>query len=631
MRGPSLVTILGAGFFVLVAQLVVWLTPVRSLLIDIPENPAALDVTETREGDARRPGAEEAPVPAEETVAQAAALPESGAEGDASRPGAEEAPVPAEETVAQGPALPEPEAESGMSPAGAEETPAAAAETVAQAPALPESELEAEGDASRPSAEETPAAAAENVAQAPAPDKLFIVDTIRLKLNDPALRKGAHADDLAALEAFYVGYNGPARWVTDAGLTPPAQTIIGEIAKADDWGLDASALQVPPPDFRPTVAKDQAAVEIALDVAILKYARAAQGGRADPRAASRVFAQEPTLREPATILTEIFAAPAPDAYLRDFHPKHAQFERLRQALLKARAEDEAKPDDLNKLRVNMERWRWMPADLGAIYVWLNIPEFMVHVVKDGKTIHSEKVVVGNPNSPTPVLSADLKSIIFSPYRVVPLSIIRKNVLPALQKDRSSFGGNKTSVLEHYQLEVKRKGKPIDPTKIDWENVNLANLTFVQAPGPTNILGKVQFLFPNPRGVYLHETIVPSQLERAVRAVGQNSPRVGNPDKFAGVLLTEDKGWEAAKIAKLMAGSKNTEVKLDRPIPVHMTYFTVVADEEGKLRTIADVYGLDAAVEAAILGKVSPAPGVAEPVPVPPRKPSANGSLATSAP
>ena len=87
--------------------------------------------------------------------------------------------------------------------------------------------------------------------------------------------------------------------------------------------------------------------------------------------------------------------------------------------------DEGTPEDLNRLQVNMNRWRWMPEDLGTRYVWLNIPEFTLRVMKDGTAIHSEKAVVGSSANPTPVLSADLKSIEFHPYRVVPSPIIRR--------------------------------------------------------------------------------------------------------------------------------------------------------------------------------------------------------------
>jgi murein L,D-transpeptidase YcbB/YkuD len=478
----------------------------------------------------------------------------------------------------------------------------------------------------------TPNAAPEEEAPAPeetaapepaVPEKLQIADEIRLKLNDPTLRKGAHVDDLAALEKFYAQYSGPALWVTSAGLSPQAQAILGEIAKADEWGLDASAFVVPPPDFKAEGAEDQAATEVAIDLAILKYAREARGGGVDPSAVSKVFAQTPSVRDPATVLTEIAASATPDAYLRDLHPKQEQFERLHQALLKARA-SAAKPEDIERLVVNMQRWRWMPENLGASYVWLNIPEFMVYVVKDGKTVESEKAVVGSPSSPTPVLTANLKSIVFNPERTVPLSVIRQDVLPALKKGRSWLGGSDTSVLERYQLTVKYKGKPIDPDKIDWEKANLANLTFVQAPGPTNILGKVQFLYPNPRDVYMHDIILPAQLGHAV---GQPEPGVANPDKIAALLLAEDKGWNKAKVDKLIADGKTVEVKIDKPLPVHMTYFTAVVDEQGQVKTFGDVYKLDKLEKRDDAAAASPP--VAGSTPMPSRKPI-SGSLAATA-
>ena len=479
---------------------------------------------------------------------------------------------------------------------------------------------EAEIVAALPGATDHPSA---KTMVAEAPEKLFIVDTIRLKLNEAALRQGAHADDIAAVEAFYTAHNGPALWVTTAGISPEGQAILGELAKAGDWGLDPGLFRVPPADYRPTVADDQAATEIALSLAILKYARAARGGLVEPSAVSKVFDQTPQLRAPATVLTEIVATPAPDAYLTGLHPKHEQFAQLRQALLKAQSEQ-----DIARLEANMDRWRWMPEGLGPSYVWLNIPEFMVRVVKDGKTVQSEKIVVGNPNSPTPVLSADLKSIVFNPERTVPMSIIRKEVLPKLQKGTNWFGGGNTAILEQYQLTVKHRGKPVDPSQIDWDKANLSALTFVQAPGPTNTLGKVQFLYPNDRDIFLHDTIIRSQLERGVRAEGQQEPRVANPDDLAALLLAEDKGWAKAKVDKLIADGNTVEVKIDKPIPVHTTYFTAVVDEQGQVKTFDDIYKLDKLDKRDDAAAGSPP--VADTAPIPPRKP-ANGSLAASAP
>jgi murein L,D-transpeptidase YcbB/YkuD len=484
---------------------------------------------------------------------------------------------------------------------------------------------EAESVAMLPGAADEPVQEEEEEAMAePAvPQGLLITETIREKLSDPVLRQGAHPDDIAAVEAFYTAHSGPALWLTSAGISPGGQAVLGEMGRAGEWGLDPSLFRVPPASYQPTLTDDQAATEIAISLAILKYARAARGGLVEPSALSKIYDQSPTVRPPETVLTEISTASAPDTYLADLHPKHEQFTRLRQAQLKAQTEA-----DKERLKVNMDRWRWMPETLGETYVWLNIPEFMLHVVKDGKAAESEKIVVGSPNSPTPVLSADMTEIVFNPERVVPLSVIRRDVLPKLRESGGLFGGGATAILEQYQLTVNNRGRAIDPSKIDWDTVDLSKLTFVQAPGPTNILGKVQFLYPNDRDIYLHDTIIRSQLTRAVRAEGQSEPRVANPEKLAGVLLAESNGWSTAKAGQAAAGGKRTAVKLDKPIPVHMTYFTVLVDDQGEVKTFGDVYKLDEIEEPDDAAAVSPP--VAGSAPIPARKP-VNGNLAASAP
>ena len=446
-----------------------------------------------------------------------------------------------------------------------------------------------------------------------APQDLLIADTIRQLLDDPLLHEGHHADDITAVKSFYASHTGPALWLTTAGLSPDGQAVLGEIGRAGEWGVDPSLFQVPPADFKPVTASDQAATEIAISLACLKYARAARGGLAEPSAVSKVYDQTPAVRDPSTVLSGITASQAPDTYLTDLHPKHEQFVRLRKALVNAQSEEDAA-----RIETNMERWRWMPEDLGTSYVWLNVPEFMLHVVKDGKTVASEKIAVGNSKSPTPVLSADLEAIVFNPERKVPLSIIRRDVLPKLRESGGLFGGGASSILEQYKLTVKNRGRVIDPDKIDWNKVNLSKLTFVQASGRTNVLGKVQFLYPNDRGVFMHDTTLRSQLTRAVRAEGGKEPRVANPGTLAGVLLAEDKGWSQGKVNQLIKSGKTTRVKIDKPIPVHTTYFTAVVDDEGELKTFDDVYTLDK------LGKpgdeAAASPPIAGSTPAPSRKP-----------
>ncbi len=228
-----------------------------------------------------------------------------------------------------------------------------------------------------------PADRAEPAATSPEPTP--IVASIRAKLQDPTLARNANAQDLAALTAFYDARSDPI-WMTDMGFSSEAQSAIDEVLRADDWGLSSADFQLPPAGDLPNSVDDQALNEIKLDLAILKYARYARGGRTVPVQLSKLYGMTPSLRDPKTVLTEIADAPEPSVYLQGLHPKHVQFQRLHQALLKARAESEAgaKPANLQKIVVNMERWRWMPENLGSLHILLNVPAFMVYVARDGK-------------------------------------------------------------------------------------------------------------------------------------------------------------------------------------------------------------------------------------------------------
>jgi murein L,D-transpeptidase YcbB/YkuD len=444
----------------------------------------------------------------------------------------------------------------------------------------------------------------------PPVDATPVVAAIRGKLQDTAIRKDVPSGDLAALEAFY-NARGEAVWITDMGFSSEAQAAIDEIHEADDWGLNATAFALPNAGDLPDSLDDQAQAEIELNLAILKYARHARGGRTDPDKLKNVD-MHATLRDPKLVLAEVAVAPAPDEYLRSLHPKHEQFQRLHQALLKARAEAEAgaKPRNMQKLIVNMERWRWMPEDLGKLYVQINVPEFMVYIGKNGNVIHKEKVVVGKPVYATPIFSADLKSIVFNPEWTVPSTIIREDLLPRLRGGGGFFGGN-TSILKQHKLTVRYNGKQVDPSSIDWNRVNMGAISFHQAPGPTNVLGKVKFLYPNRHSVYMHDTIKRDLLNREVRSEGHHCPRVANPGKVAAIILAEDRGMPAAEIDKLLASGYNSGVSINGRVPVHTTYFTAAVDEEGNVRTFGDIYSLDAGVAAAILDEEAKPEAVAD--------------------
>ena len=431
------------------------------------------------------------------------------------------------------------------------------------------------------------------------------IDRIRSKLRDPNLRSNADPADLAAVQAFYLDSSATPLWITDMGLSARGQSALFEIEKADDWGLDAAAFELPPAGNLPSGPDDEAATEITLDLAILKYARFARGERLNPRELSAVFDQAPPLRDPTTVLMEIAAARAPDIYLQSLHPKHEQFVRLREALLRMRGEGSNavktghQADIRRRIIMNMERWRWMPADLGPLYVWSNTPEFMLYVVKDGKAIFADKTQVGTATDPTPVFSADMTTIVFNPEWTAPASVLVKSLLPRLRK------GN-YSILDKYAFSVSYQGNPVNPTKIDWSRVNIRDFTFTQKPGPKSNLGKVKFLLPNHHDVLLHDTFDARRkvFQQPMRAVGYGCVRMENPQQFAEVLLAEDKGWSASEVNDLWEHSVNSPVLLGRKVPVHLTYFTTVVDDSGNVTSFADIYGLDKKLAMALFGNTT---------------------------
>jgi murein L,D-transpeptidase YcbB/YkuD len=462
--------------------------------------------------------------------------------------------------------------------------------------AEPEPATPSSTSAPSPDAGPTPPAASGESPASP------VIAVIRTKVAEPAIRKTAASEDLAALQSFYAERTGSPLWITGMGFSARAQAVITEIEKADDWGLSADDFDLPPLSELPANLDEQASDEVKLDLAILKYARFARGGRLSPLRVSDLLDQKPALRSPETVLNEIGTATAPDVYLRGLHPKQVQFERLRQALLKARARGNKGVDTayVQRIILNMERWRWMPADLGAVHVEDNIPEFVGRVIKNGKTVYATKVVVGLPKYATPVFSADMRSIVFNPDWTVPETIINEDLTPALKAD----SGPDLSILRDHELNVSYQGKPVDPAQVDWGRANVMSYTFTQPPGPDNVLGRLKFNFPNRHAIYMHDTIQPEVFDETVRMASHGCIRVYQPAKLAAFLLAEDKGWSNQQVKEMLATGNNSVISLSHRIPVHLTYFTATVDEKGKVKTFADVYGIDAKMASALFGKAA---------------------------
>ncbi len=266
--------------------------------------------------------------------------------------------------------------------------------------------------------------------------------------------------------------------------------------------------------------------------------------------------------------------------------------------------------DIERIVLNMERWRWLPADMGAFHIENNIPEFATRVYDSGKIVHQEKIIVGKTDTPTSIFSANMQFVIFHPEWGVPDSIKVKELLPSLRHKTSQgddfFGLGQTvsdtRVLQRHNLRVSYNGRPVDASQIDWTKADPRAYSFIQPAGGQNVLGVVKFRFPNRHDIYMHDTPQRELFNDNVRAFSHGCMRVHNPARLAEVILAHDRGWPAERVASQIASHQSLEVKIEKQFPVHVTYFTARVDENGKLQTFNDLYGHDAKLAAALAGK-----------------------------
>ncbi|SFN04565.1 Murein L,D-transpeptidase YcbB/YkuD [Pleomorphomonas diazotrophica] len=240
---------------------------------------------------------------------------------------------------------------------------------------------------------------------------------------------------------------------------------------------------------------------------------------------------------------------------------------------------------------NMEMWRWMPRDLSQDYVFVNIPEFKVRVVRNGQQVHEARVVVGKTANQTPVFSGEMQYLVVNPYWHVPESIKIKEMLPAIQADPAGY-------FARHGYEVTWDGQLIDPTRVIWDENAVKAVGIRQVPGEANALGNIKFMFPNKHAVYLHDTPLRSLFNRDVRAFSHGCVRVDDPMAFADAVLQGDPEWTVPKLRAMFGGAER-RVDISTHLKVHLAYFTAFVDEAGKLQLRDDIYGHVQAIKKAL--------------------------------
>ena len=251
--------------------------------------------------------------------------------------------------------------------------------------------------------------------------------------------------------------------------------------------------------------------------------------------------------------------------LRGLLPTHPQYGALRTALA-----DPANAAQVKTIRLNMDRWRWLPRNLGDRYIIANVPAYTATLVENGVAVSRHKAVAGAIKTPTPQLSAMATGVILNPWWEVPTSISHEVAT------KSSFVAVRDSITGAVQR-------------------------YRQPPGPLNALGQMKFVMPNPYAIYLHDTNAKSRFNSAVRAFSHGCIRTDKIGDLARLLLSEDGGtWDAAKVADALASKKSVKATFVKPLPIYIVYFTAAAALDGSIVHYNDVYHRDGTVIAALL-------------------------------
>jgi murein L,D-transpeptidase YcbB/YkuD len=246
-------------------------------------------------------------------------------------------------------------------------------------------------------------------------------------------------------------------------------------------------------------------------------------------------------------------------------PTHSQYAALKAALAEAPASDTAERD---RIRLNMDRWRWLPRDLGEKYIIVNVPSFHATLVQDGVTRWKQRAIAGKLSTPTPQLNAMATGVILNPWWEVPKSI-----------EHEAAGKKGFVALKGDDGKIQR-----------WR----------QPPGPTNALGQLKFVMPNSKAIYLHDTNARSRFNDSVRALSHGCVRTQHVVDLATLLLGDDDGpWTPEKVQSTLHSQKTVQASFVKPVPVFIVYFSQAALVDGKIVDYEDMYGRDPKAVAAL--------------------------------
>jgi murein L,D-transpeptidase YcbB/YkuD len=445
----------------------------------------------------------------------------------------------------------------------------------------------------------------------------YHLDAIRRRQASP---NGGHTDELdLLLTAAFLGYARDVR----AGRLPPGR-------RDPDWGISAAPFDAAavlaqsvrePTTFRarlaslPPPAKDYGRLVEALrryrelaarsDWPLVPPGAPLRPGDDDARVAAvraRLAAEDETVSRAATHFDERL-----EEAVRRFQARHGLAADGIVGEATVRALNVPASDRTRQITQNLERWRWLPRDLGPRYVTVNAADATLRVVEDDRTVLTSRVVVGDLKHPTPVVQARLDAVVLNPKWNLPTSIAVREILPRLRENRRYLAENDIVIME------RRESDPFG-LAVDWSVISAETFPFrlQQQPGPDNPLGRIKFDVPNRFDVYLHDTPTRTLFARPRRTGSHGCIRVERAGELAAHVLADETGrWTPERLEEAIAGGGSRRIPVARPLPVYILYWTAFVGPGGLVQFRDDVYGRDHRLAAALaVERSAPGPDLA---------------------
>lgn len=244
---------------------------------------------------------------------------------------------------------------------------------------------------------------------------------------------------------------------------------------------------------------------------------------------------------------------------------------------------------IEQIKLNMQRWRWLPRQLGKRYIMVNTAGFELAAIENERTQFTMWVIVGTAQRPTPVVQGMLHTVVFHPYWTVPSTIVFEDIVPKQQRDPDFLHKEGIRIFSN-----RNHGHELQPGEIDWNKVDSKYFPYIlrQDPGPSNPLGRIKFLFSNKLDVYLHDTPRRQLFEKKVRTFSSGCIRVAKPERLARYLIGDNNGWTEEKIAQELSSGQHLEVPVSGAVPIYLVYLTAWVGENFGVHFRQDVYGRD---------------------------------------